>query len=357
MTEMTPPAADAHGSQLSATVPGHPDTRGKYAASVSYNDGVVALTLRYVERPWLPLGLFGRVIQTKLVHLGGEGMREMTMINDAQGLFCSVVRPKGVERITLLGVEWPGALREAVRTDLDAALHRKPQGLAIQFNSRTTAVAALLIGYAALVSISGSNSVPAAAPAGVPSIAGPAEPLVASTPLSSMEADGMSSAAVAQAAVDRQASPLSVKEALSKATSIELRAPGAGGKGLIIWSDPLCPNCRDFDQKVLTKLPAAIGLAVIPVSFKHGSRPLVSYASCGSTAQERAARWANLMAETPKDLDLTQQCETGPATADSNTVMFARAGLSQTPTLMKRNGQIFDGDLRSAEAIASWAAQ
>jgi len=357
MTDMNPPAADAHGSQLSATVPGHPDTRGKYAACVSYNDGVVALTLRYVERPWLPLRLFGRVVQTKLVDLGGEGMREMTMVNDAQGLVCVVVRPKGVERITLLGLEWPGALREAVRTDLDAALHRKPRGLAIQFNSRTTAVAALLIGYAALVNISGSNPAPAAAPAGVSSIAGAAEPLRAAPTLSTMEADGMSSAAVAQAAVDRQAGPMSVKEALSKATSIELLAPGAGGKGLIIWSDPLCPNCRDFDQKVLAKLPASVGLAVIPVSFKHGSRPLVSYASCGRTAQERAARWANLMAETPKDLDLALQCEAGPGTADSNTVMFARAGLSQTPTLMKPNGQTFDGDLRSAEAITSWLAK
>ncbi|MEX5747588.1 hypothetical protein ACWV27_26045 (plasmid) [Massilia varians] len=357
MTDMTQPLADAQGSQLSATMSGHPDTRGKYAASVSYHDGMVALTLRYVERPWLPLGLFGRVIQTRLVHLGGEGVREMSMVNDAQGLVCTVARPGGVERITLLGVEWPGALREAVRSELDASLHRKPRGLSLQFNRRTTVVATLLIGYAAIVNISGPNSAPATAPVGVSSPAGAAEPLTTAPVLSTIEADGMSSAAVAQAAVDRQASPMSVKEALSKASSIELRAPGAGGKGLIIWSDPLCPNCRDFDQKVLAKLPATVGLAVIPVSFKNGSRPLVSYASCASTAQERAARWANLMAETPKDLDLSQQCEAGPATADGNTVLFARVGLTQTPTLMKPDGQIFDGDLRSAEAIASWLAK
>lgn len=145
-----------------------------------------------------------------------------------------------------------------------------------------------------------------------------------------------------------------IKEALTKASFITLRAAGAGGKSLVIWSDPLCPNCRDFDQKILAKLPNAVGVTIIPVSFKHGSRPLVSYAACAGTAPDRAARWKNLMSEEPKDLDVTQQCQAGPAVADGNTTLFARAGLTQTPTLMKPDGQMFDGDLRSAEAITTW---
>jgi TrbB protein len=167
----------------------------------------------------------------------------------------------------------------------------------------------------------------------------------------------MSSATVAQAAADAQASFLPIKEAMSKASFITLRAPGAGGKTLVMWSDPLCPHCRDFEQKVLSKLPATIGVTVVPVSFKHGSRPLVSYAACASTGAERAARWKNLLSEQPTGIDVTQQCETGPAIADGNSTLFARAGLRSTPTLMKLDGQVFEGDQNSAEAVANWLAK
>ena len=95
-------------------------------------------------------------------------------------------------------------------------------------------------------------------------------------------------------------------------------------------------------------------MTVIPVSFKHGSRPLVSYAACASSPADRAARWKNLMSEEPKGIDVTQQCETGPAVADANTSLFARAGLRATPTLMKPDGQMYEGDLQSAEAITNW---
>jgi protein-disulfide isomerase len=172
--------------------------------------------------------------------------------------------------------------------------------------------------------------------------------------MTSAEASGMSSAAVAQAAADAQTSTMPIKEALAKASYITLRAAGAGGKTLVLWSDPLCPNCRDFEQKILAKLPANLGVTVIPVSFKHGSRPLASYAACASAAADRAARWKNLMSEEPKDIDVTQQCETGPAIADANTALFARAGLRATPTLMKPDGQMFEGDLHSSDAITSW---
>lgn len=167
----------------------------------------------------------------------------------------------------------------------------------------------------------------------------------------------MSSASVAQAAVDAQASAMPIREALAKASFITLRTAGAGGKSLIVWSDPLCPNCRDFDQKILAKLPTSLGVTVIPVSFKHGSRPLVSYAACASSPAARAERWKNLMSEEPKEIDVTQQCETGPAIADANTSLFARAGLRATPTLMKPDGQMFEGDLQSVEAITSWLSK
>lgn len=355
MNDMTKPP-EHPGAPVHASTHTHPDGHGKYASSVSYQDGMVALSLRYVERPWLPLVLFGRVIRTKMVRVAGEGVRETTLTNDSEGLVCTVrCDNSAIEKVSLLGPEWPMAMREAVRAEVDSSLHRTSRGISLQLKSRTsTAIVAFAV-YALVTSLSGSNQPRATAlgvapqHADVTALQAPAAPQ-----LTPSEASGMSSAAVAQAAADAQASPMPIKEALTKASYITVRAAGAGGKTLIVWSDPLCPNCRDFDQKILANLPATLGVTVIPVSFKHGSRPLVSYAACASSPADRAARWKNLMSEEPKGIDVTQQCETGPAVADANTSLFARAGLRATPTLMKPDGQMYEGDLQSAEAITNW---
>jgi len=357
MTETTAPVEGA-SIPLHASMLAHPDGRGRYAASVSYNDGMLAVSVRYVERPWLPLSVFGRLIQTKLARLGGDSIREVSLTNDAGGLSCAIAHASGaVERISLLGAEWPATLRESVRADVDSALHRKQGGLSLHLRGKTATLATLFLAYLVVTGLSGAKQQATAVPgpaltAGAPALQAPAAPQ-----LSAGEAAGMSSAAAAQAAADAQSSPMPIKEALAKASFITLRAPAAGGKTLVIWSDPLCPHCRDFDQKVLSKLPASLGVTIIPVSFKHGSRPLVSYAACASTAAERASRWKNLLSEQPTGIDLTQQCETGPAVADGNSSLFARAGLRSTPTLMKPDGEVFEGDQHSAEAVANWLAK
>jgi hypothetical protein len=356
MTEMTTKPADSPNlrSQIPAQV--HPHGRGKYAATVSYNDGLVAISIRYVEHPLLPLALFGRVIQTKLVRIGGESVRESTLTNDADGLWCTVARGDSPgERISLLSGEWPSSLREAVRGEVNSALHQKAVGFSISLRGKTATVAGLFLVYVIVTGLPGTRQpVSAASSAGGQGSGAPALQAPAAPELSLGEAAGMSSAGIAQAAADAQATPLPIKSALANASFITLRAASAGGKSLVIWSDPLCPHCRDFDQKILAKLPASLGVNVIPVSFKHGSRPLVSYAACAGTAPERAARWKNLMSEQPTGLDVSQQCDAGPAIADANSSLFARAGLRATPTLMKPDGQIFEGDLSSAEAITNW---
>jgi len=358
MTQTTTPGQGSN-IPLHASVSAHPDGRGRYAASVSYNDGIVALSVRYVERAWLPLSVFGRVIQTKLVRIGGDSVREVCLTNEMNGLSCTIVREGGdVERITLLGAEWPATLREAVRTNLDSALHRKQGGLSVHLRGKTATLAALFLAYVVVTGLAGTTQPAASGPAPVAASAdAPALQATAVPQLSAGEAAGMSSAAVAQAAADSQSSQMPIKDALVKASFITLRPPAAGGKTLVIWSDPLCPHCRDFDQKVLSKLPANLGVTVIPVSFKHGSRPLVSYAACASTAADRASRWKNLLSEQPTGIDIAQQCATGPAVADANTTLFARAGLRSTPTLMKADGEVFEGDQHSVEAVTNWLAK
>lgn len=245
-----------------------------------------------------------------------------------------------------------------MRAEVDAALHRKAGGLSIHVRGKTATLVALFVAYTIVSGLSGAKQAPIAAPRAAAPVAGvTAQQVAPAQQLTPSEDAGMSSAATAQAAADAQTSPLPLKEALSKASFITLRTPGAGAKTLVMWSDPLCPHCRDFEQKVLSKLPATIGVTIIPVSFKHGSRPLVSYAACASAAAERAARWKNLLSEQPTGIDVTQQCETGPAIADRNSALFARAGLRSTPTLMKPDGEVFEGDQHSAEAVANWLAK
>lgn len=359
MTETTAKPVEGSSIPLHVSMLVRPDGRGKYAATVSYNDGMVALSVRYVERPWLPMALFGNIIQTKLVRIGGDSVREVSLMNDTNGLTCTIAGAGGVvERNVLLGAEWPAPLREAVRAEVDSAVHRKSGGFSVALRGKTATVAGLFVAYAIVSGLSGAKQPAGVVPGAAAPIAGVASPQGQVAPQLSLGEDaGMSSATVAQAAADAQTNLFPIKEALSKASFITLRAPGAGGKTLVIWSDPLCPHCRDFEQKVLSKLPAAIGVTVVPVSFKHGSRPLVSYAACASTAAERAARWKNLLSEQPTGIDVTQQCETGPAIADKNSTLFARAGLRSTPTLMKPDGQMFEGDKNSAEAVADWLAK
>ena len=359
MNDMTNQPADHSSAPVHTSMLAHPDGRGKYTCAVSFKDGMITLTLRYVERPWLPLALFGRVIQTKMVRVAGSDVREATMMNDADGLWCTICRDDATtQRASILGAEWPVSLREEVRTEVDASLHGNSRGMSIQLKSRTTVAVALFVAYAIVSTLAGGKQTSAVAPGAAPSEASALPAMSRQAPvapqLTASEAAGMSSAAVAQAAADAQSSLMPAKEAFGKASFISLRAVGTGGKSLIVWSDPLCPNCRDFDQKVLAKLPAGLGVYVVPVSFKHGSRPLVSYAACAPQPAERAARWKNLMSDEPKGLDVAQQCETGPAIADTNTSLFARAGLRATPTLMKPDGQVYEGDLQSAEAITAW---
>lgn len=359
MTETAGKPVEVSNIPLLASRPAHLDGRGKFAASVSYADGMVALSLRHVERRWLPMALFGRIIETKLVRIGGDSVREVSLMSDATGLSCTITRVDGnVERNILLGAEWPASLREAVRADLDSAVHRKPGGLSVHLHGKTATLAGLFVAYAIVSGLSGTKQSTVIAQGAAAPIAGATAPQAPSVQqLTPGEAAGMSSASVAQAAADAQISPLPIKEALSKASYITLRAPGAGSRTLVIWSDPLCPHCRDFEQKVLAKLPVTFGVTVIPVSFKHGSRPLVSYAACAGTAAERASRWKVLLSEQPTGIDITQQCQTGPAIADGNSTLFARASLRSTPTLMKPDGDVFEGDQHSVEAVANWLAK
>lgn len=316
---------------------------GKYGVQVSVRDGIVRLTIRHSGSRLLPVGLFGRVVMTKMVRLALPG-HVSTLVNGRAGLVFDNTSPGQSSRTVILDPCWPIDVREEARRQIDAALHHGGRAVSLQMSGVTAAVAgavALMLVAAAF----GSGAPRAAEPAAVPAEA---------ARLSPTETEAMSSAALAAKAAE-QGNGLEHGDALSKAYKIPLRAAAPGKPTLFVWSDPLCPHCRDFEQKVVGQLPQGIGLTFVPVSFKDGSRPLVSFVACGSSERDRAARWTNLMSATPSE-DFTAQCKKGPEVADANTVLFARAGLTATPTLMKPDGSVFDGDRDSVSGILKWLA-
>lgn len=351
-----------------------PDGRSKYGAKITFADGVVTLTIRRVERKWLPLWLFGRVVVTRRVNLHAFELQGLSIVNAKEGLLCQ--RDKGgyqglnenlfpvvgddkeakknrMASIEILGPEWPIDLRENVWEKLDSAIHRKQRGLSFSINGTSTVAVVLFMLYLWMASL---NGVRAQQP-GLPAMAGATVPAPIVAPqLTPEEEDGMSSAGVAQRELGKSNKVLPIKEAMSQAVALQVRPAGASGKSIVIWADPLCPHCRDFEQKIVPKLPSDVGITVIPVSFIHGSRPLVAYAACGSSQADRATRWENMMSDKP-NLDFSAQCNAGPGIADRNTTLFARAGLRATPTVMTPDGKTFDGENTSVDEVVNWIAK
>jgi len=325
-----------------------PDGRSKYSPSIMLRDGVLTIAIRQVERKWLPMSIFGRVVLSKAVRLIGASTVEAILQNGSDGLVVISERGAGGTRTShsILGVEWPVDFREKVYDEITRQLHRPQSGFSASISGTGAIAIAAFAAYLIVAAIAGPKAV-AQAPIAQETITAPA--------LSASEADAMTSSNFAQkaAATGPQLTPVA---AAAQATPVNVRPAAAGGKGIVIWSDPLCPHCRDFEQKVLAKIPASIGVTVIPVSFKHGSRPLVANVLCAADAVTKIKRWGGLMAEQPI-VDLGEQCSSGAVGADNNSALFARAGLNATPTIMKTNGSVFTGDKESVDSVVSWLSQ
>lgn len=317
----------------------HPDNvvgHGRYGVEVTYSDGLARLTVRHVEHKYLPLALFGRTVLTRMVRLAHAGAFSSTLANTHAGLTWVNVVGAAPQTSVILGPEWPIDVRERVREELDAALHAS----GIKWGGTAIAVAAVLL----LAALLGS---------GAPEKTGITSPAMPEPALTAEDDAAMSSANLASRAVAEKGTTMPTLEAIAQAEQIQLRPASPGKRQVILWSDPLCPNCRDFEQKVLAKLPSGVGVTIVPVAFKQGSRPLVSFATCGEGDADRAARWTDLMSAEPVG-DFSRQCAAGPAAADRNSVLFARAGLVATPTLMTQDGQVFTGDVTSVADVTTW---
>lgn len=322
-----------------------PDGRSKYEPNITLKDGMVSIAVRQVERKWLPISLFGRVVLSRMVRIAGPEIGAASLVNhEILGLVVRHEQPAS-EAHEVLGPEWPVDFRQKVSDQITRELHRSDARFSVSIRGTGAIAVAALALYLIIASLAGPKAV-----------AQPAVPQLGAPPaLSATEVDAMSSAGFAQKAAESSA-PLAPLAAVGNAKAFVLRPAPAGGKIITVWSDPLCPHCRDFEQKVIAKLPVSIGVTVIPVAFKHGARPVVSSLLCTVAPAARANRWADLMAEQPS-VDLSEQCPAGPEGADLNSGLFARAGLQATPTIMKPDGSIYTGDKDSVEQLVKWVGQ
>jgi protein-disulfide isomerase len=318
---------------------------GKLSSAVVYRDGLLFLSVSRVERAWMPFALFGKTIVAKAIRLG-EG--STTFSNTlARGLQATSILEDGDAgtEAAILGAEWPMAFREKVREKIIRALAGRAPLLSLQIRGIWALLAVLFFAYLCIAMLTshsqGGSSVEAVPPAAQ-----------STTPtLSSAEQDQMSSSNFAQQQAATKGR-LGVKEAITAANKIVVN-PGAGkGKSLVIWSDLLCPHCRDTELSVLSQLPKDIGVTIIPVAFKQSRIP-ASYVLCGVDDADRAARWKGLMAPVPHG-DIAQQCAAGPDRVDANSALFLRAGLTSTPSIMSSNGQLFTGDSTNLSEVAGW---
>lgn len=348
----------------SREVPAH----GKYRVRIGRVAHSLTISVLHVDRKWMPFTLFGRTILTRVVPLL-EGDGTDILLTPDEGLVRDVLHHvSGAETVhalpeamvknprnacasrvrkTILGLEWPSTVRADAYAQIARVLRPSAARIAIQFNGLGAVIAASLVAVVIVGAMSGNTAprqdLPSAAPA----------PAV-EKPLSASEKRALSSEAFANDAL--QKGVISLPEAVAQANKIVLRPTPAGGKGIILWADPLCSNCRDFESTILPQVPQDVGVTVIPVAFKEGSRPLVSYVACGKDDADRAARWTGLMAPQPHG-QIDQQCAAGPEVADRNTALFVRAGLVATPTIMRidqGNARLFDGDRNSVAGIKDW---
>jgi protein-disulfide isomerase len=109
-----------------------------------------------------------------------------------------------------------------------------------------------------------------------------------------------------------------------------------GKQMLTVFSDPLCPACREF-EKQLAEMDKNIGVRIIPVAFQPGSAEKVAAILC---AADPAKAWQQAMSVAPID---AAPCDGGKKSAVENNAAFSSIQATATPTLVAPNGTLAVG--------------
>jgi hypothetical protein len=336
-----------------------PSVHGRYSVRVAVIDALLRMSIFHVDKRWMPFSIFGRCVQTNLIRVSPESAGESLVLrHGADGLVLNRLNGGALSNTLVLSPRWPSSLRDEAHDKITAALQAGDSGgsglpkvLAWVFGVLFFMFMLVKLGAPSPTRPQHLPALPQLHQGGVGEFDTANTAAIQAPVLSEAEQLQMSSALAAQRAFDKSGN-LPLADALAKADKIILKPIPTGGKGIVVWADPLCPHCRDFEQEVIDKLPADIGVTVVPVAYRDGSRPLVSYIVCGT--EDRASRWSGLMAASPTGA-IEKQCANGPRIADDNSTLFMRAGLRNTPTVTSADGsRIYEGELTEA-AVELWS--
>lgn len=305
----------------------------------------------HVVKNWMPISLAGTSVSTQVITVPVESSSISTwnLLNREDGLFIVAVNQPDVR---ILSNEFSYHLREDVKRQLIFAwVGQKGFIEALSKSVFKLGFISILLMCAVAYMLAPKDKLNSVDYSRLPITPISTLPENAPSEVSAEDLRLLSSSSVAQ---ERSAKEgvISPTEAITKAAKILLTQDAKkAAKQMYVWADPFCSNCRAIEP-LLESLDADIGVNIIPVAFKEGSRVLVSYMFCGSGSSDQTSRWNGMMQDKPVG-KIDQQCDSGPGTADENSTLFLRAGLVSTPTIMKENGEIYQGELTKT-AISSW---
>ena len=135
-----------------------------------------------------------------------------------------------------------------------------------------------------------------------------------------------------------------LKDAVAR-TGFSLNTNGAL---VVMFADPLCAACKQFEQWIAADDYKTFAPLVVPVAFQPGAADQAAAVLC---SKEQARAWRKVIAG-----EKLEACEDGRRQLELNNAAFTAMGLSSTPTFIAMNGKILVG-VRSPKEMAKWAAE
>lgn len=117
------------------------------------------------------------------------------------------------------------------------------------------------------------------------------------------------------------------------------------GDPFVMFSDPNCPSCRTFEQR-MKELKWPLNPLIVPVSFQKGSLEAVGGVLCSKNVSKA---WELAIAG-----KASPACPDGDKQARINNEAFLSLQFNSTPTFVSMTGRVFRG-ASDVQALLAWA--
>lgn len=122
------------------------------------------------------------------------------------------------------------------------------------------------------------------------------------------------------------------------------------GQMVVMFSDPLCPACQQFESWIAEDQYQTFSPLMVPVAFRPGAREVAAAVIC---SQNQAKDWEAAVAGV-FPVSGAEVCEEGLQAVDRNNEIFRALGFTHTPTFVAMNGRFMVG-AQSPQDMRQWA--